>query len=169
MNARLNQQTNTKESTQDNNHDNQTTPITFNLQMTNTTKTKTKKINNIYTQITREELVKTVNLLIDKINILEEKLHTSDNTTKKPTKPRTEEKEYLPAINIDKNGEAEPSSAENQVQQPLDFTTVRTARKIRPDRPPIPEAASKQVSRDMKEHVRQQQQQKKNRQKTRRH
>ena len=117
---------------------------------------KPQKIPNIYSAITKDELVKTINNIIDHINNIEQ----TDTTTSTPT-PKTRQKTnkpvFLPAINLDVNDDPTLPEQQRTENQPLDWTRVKTAWKTLPERPPIPEQIQKEVKKDLKNHVKDQQ------------
>ena len=116
------------------------------------------RLSNIYEQITKEELIKTINELINRVNRIEENLNIKQKNTEKTPQEKEKPKEYLPVINLDENDEPQINDDLHE-KQPLDFTLVKTARKMRPERPKIPEQVAKTVNKDIKQHIKQQQQQ----------
>ena len=114
---------------------------------------KTPKIPNIFPEITKIELIKTINNIIDHINRTDTN-HTSTPTESTPQKPVKQI--YLPAINLDTNDDPTNNLEQRTEEQPLDWTRVKTARKVLPDRPPIPEQVQDEVKKDLKSHIKDQ-------------
>ena len=141
INERLNTETQDKPNNKQTKPDSETTP-------------KPPNIPNIYAEITKVELIKTINNMIDHINILE-KNHSTTPTEKTPQKPTKQV--YLPAINLDTNDDPTNHQEPRTEEQPLDWTRVKTARKVLPDRPPIPEQVQEEVKKDLKSHIKEQQ------------
>ena len=119
-------------------------------------------IPTIYSMITKDELCKTINIMINRINELEAELFVlkDDNNAEKkektPKKIIKNQRKYLPSINIDIDGNPDPQEVDRLADQPLDFTTVKTARKFRQERPELPQHVNQTVSRELKDHLREQ-------------
>ena len=113
------------------------------------------RIPTIYPSITREELVKTVNSLIIRINMMEDTIQSNKWKNKPNIQPNIQSPKYLPGLNIDCQGNQcmEQTESENI---PLDYTKVKTARKFKEPRPELPHHVNKSISKELKDHVKEQ-------------
>ena len=112
-----------------------------------------RKILLIYPVITKEELCKTINHLIQ-VNQLEEIISKSEDIIENT--PKKTEQKFLPAININLDGDEDPQAIERDDDIPLDFTKVKTARKFKDKRPELPVHVNNTVSKELKDHLKEQ-------------
>ena len=133
-----------------------TTPKETDSETTHENKEKPTRIPNIFVEITKTELIKTINNIIDHINQIEQTNATNERTPTDKPRTKTTKPTYIPAINLDHNDDPTTPDTNRSENQPLDWTRVKTAWKVLPQRPPIPEQIQDEVRKDLKNHVREQ-------------
>ena len=113
-----------------------------------------RDIPQIYPMITKDEMCKTINEMIRRINFLEGKLADRTRQTKEPETKTP--KKFLPVLNIDSEGAQDLNTGDRTDDIPLDFTLVKHARKNKEQRPELPQHIKKVVTKEIKEHIKEQ-------------
>ena len=157
LNKRMNDKDTTIQPTGSSEQTNQT--FRFNPTTQNKNKEEQKednKIPNIFPAITKDELIKTVISLIYKVNTLEVRLKEQRFFFFFFFFYEENQHKFLPSVNIDLDGNSDPQTVERLDNQPLDWTTVKTARRFRNERPELPGKVNKTMSKELKDHLKQQ-------------
>ena len=137
---------------------NQEAVASLHLEVKDTQDPSQQNILNIYLAITKEELTETINLLINKVNYLQNKLDRKEHQdpTKRKEKTQSPEKtpKFLPALNIEMDGSQDSQVIIRDEQQPLDYTLVKPARRFRVgERLVLDGSLNERVKKDLKEHL----------------